>query len=180
MRGAVSGDRHATQTLVASVAPAMLRATRGVLGADHPDVEDVLQDGLVGLMDALATFHGHCSVLHFACRVAVLTSLAARRKLQLRGQHHAEAPEEASVEGVDPVAAARRRQALRELCDELSPQQTEALVMHCVLGFSVEEVADATEAPFNTVRSRLRLAKEALRARIAADPDLRDTLEVSP
>ena len=34
----------------------------------------------------------------------------------------------------------------------------------------MQEVADATGAPVNTVRSRLRLAKEALRHRIEKDP----------
>jgi DNA-directed RNA polymerase specialized sigma24 family protein len=48
-----------------------------------------------------------------------------------------------------------------------------------MLGFSVEEVADACAAPVNTVRSRLRLAKEALRDRILADATLKETLEGS-
>jgi RNA polymerase sigma-70 factor (ECF subfamily) len=42
----------------------------------------------------------------------------------------------------------------------------------------MEEVAEATGVPLNTVRSRLRLAKEALRRRILEDPALAATLEV--
>jgi RNA polymerase sigma-70 factor (ECF subfamily) len=38
------------------------------------------------------------------------------------------------------------------------------------LGHSIEEIAVITNAPVNTVRSRLRLAKEALRSRVEADP----------
>jgi RNA polymerase sigma-70 factor (ECF subfamily) len=44
----------------------------------------------------------------------------------------------------------------------------------------LEEISAASGAPINTVRSRMRLAKEALRKRIEADPALRDLLEVEP
>jgi RNA polymerase sigma-70 factor (ECF subfamily) len=49
-----------------------------------------------------------------------------------------------------------------------------------MLSWSLEEVASATGAPVNTVRSRVRLAKEALRKRIEADPSLTDDLEGTP
>jgi DNA-directed RNA polymerase specialized sigma24 family protein len=49
-----------------------------------------------------------------------------------------------------------------------------------VMGFSLGEVADATGTPLNTVRSRIRLAKEALRRRIEGDASLRGLLEVDP
>jgi len=54
------------------------------------------------------------------------------------------------------------------------------LALRVMLGWSLEDVAQATGAPLNTVRSRVRLAKEALRRRIEADPSLADRLEVLP
>jgi DNA-directed RNA polymerase specialized sigma24 family protein len=48
--------------------------------------------------------------------------------------------------------------------------------MRVVLGRSIEEIAQETDAPVNTVRSRLRLAKEALRLRIETDPSLGELL----
>ena len=44
--------------------------------------------------------------------------------------------------------------------------------MRVVMGWTLEEVSRATGAPINTVRSRVRLAKEALRRRIEAAPEL--------
>src|SRR5262245_29256113 len=67
-RAAAAGDADATQTLVSSVAPALLRVVRGVFGAGHPDVEDIVQEAAVGFVSALATFRGECTVLHYACR----------------------------------------------------------------------------------------------------------------
>jgi RNA polymerase sigma-70 factor (ECF subfamily) len=40
------------------------------------------------------------------------------------------------------------------------------------LGYSVEEIARATSTPPETVRSRLRLAKNTLRQRIVTEPAL--------
>ena len=56
----------------------------------------------------------------------------------------------------------------------------EALTMRIVLGFSLAEVAEASDVPINTVRSRIRLAKEAMRRHIEADPEAADLAEVEP
>ena len=68
------------------------------------------------------------------------------------------------------------REIARELLGQLPEAQAEALAMHLALGHSIEEVAAAVGAPGNTVRSRIRLAKEALRARIDGDPRLAELL----
>ena len=79
----------------------------------------------------------------------------------------------------DQVLATRRRELLRELLEELPEEQAEALTLRVIMGWSLEEVASASGAPVNTVRSRVRLAKEALRARIEAKPALAE-LKVVP
>jgi RNA polymerase sigma-70 factor (ECF subfamily) len=63
---------------------------------------------------------------------------------------------------------------------ELPAGQGETLALRVVLGSSIKEIAEATQVPVNTVRSRLRLAKEALRKRIEEDPTLAAELEVEP
>jgi RNA polymerase sigma-70 factor (ECF subfamily) len=65
---------------------------------------------------------------------------------------------------------------LRSLLDELPPVQADTFALRIALGYSMQEVADATGAPINTVRSRVRLAKEALRRRIEEDPTLAELL----
>lgn len=174
------GDAAATRTLIVSLMPNFLRAARGVLGAHHRDVEDVTQEAALGLLRALPTFQMQCTVAHFATRIGVHTALSARRRLKVRGEgQHVELDETHATSGLSPadvLLSGYRRQMLRELCDELPEAQSEALVLHCVMGMSLEEVAAATATPRNTIRSRLRLAKESLRARIAGDSQLRDAL----
>ena len=45
-----------------------------------------------------------------------------------------------------------------------------------MLDYSLDQVAEATGAPVNTVRSRVRLAREKLREKIEGDPELWDVL----
>lgn len=183
---ASEGKPAAIRTLVVSVTPALLRAARGILGARHPDVEDIAQEAALGLVQALPNYRRECSVLHFAGRIGVLTALATRRRLRARAreQHvefveHEQAPSTRETPS-EELLASRRRQILRELCDELPAEQTEALVLHCVMGMTVDEVAAAGNTPRNTVRSRLRLAKQALRTRIESDERLAEALEIEP
>ncbi|MBN1606223.1 MAG: sigma-70 family RNA polymerase sigma factor [Polyangiaceae bacterium] len=171
-RAVLSGNPVATGTFLANVLPAMLKVVRRVLGNQHPDVEDVLQEAAVGLLRALPSFRQGCTVLHFACRIAVLTSLAARRRKRFEASLYGAVDQEAahSVGPAQALASSRRRALLRELLDSLSYVQAEALVLHCVLGHSINEIARMTEVPANTARSRVRLAKEALRTRVLGDP----------
>jgi RNA polymerase sigma-70 factor (ECF subfamily) len=150
----------------------MLQVIRRVLGSANPDVEDAFQEAAFGLTEALRTFRGECTVLHFACRVAVLTAMATRRRHEVRQRYASEAPvDEQPTPGEGRSAeslamASRRRDLLRRLVEELPGPQAEALLLHCVVGFTLEEVAGSAGIPLETARSRLRLAKGALRTRI--------------
>lgn len=187
----------ALRTLIVTVGPLMLQMVRRVLGPGHADVDDVFQEATLGLVRALPAFRADCSTRHFASRIATLTALKARRRrpreAQLsegngdkagegrgRGALH---PDEGAggwrnepASEQDWALAARRRDVLLRLLDELPEPQAEALVLHCVAGLTIEEVAEAARAPVETTRSRLRLAKAALRQRIAVDPALSDLL----
>jgi RNA polymerase sigma factor (sigma-70 family) len=179
-----SGDRNAMRDLVTRVGPAMLRAVRKVMGHRTTDVEDVLQEAVGGLLLALGSFKGQCTVLHFACRVAVLSALASRRQASFRAEFAADPADAGETTAstapspMDDVSARRRRERIGQLLDELPPAQAEVLVLHCALGFTVEEVAASVGRPIETVRSRVRLAKQALRERISASRELAEILEV--
>jgi RNA polymerase sigma factor (sigma-70 family) len=169
-----AGDARAIRTLLVATGPAMLQVIRRVLGSGNPEVEDAFQEATFGLIEALRGFRGECTVLHFACRVAVLTAMATRRRHEVRQRYASEAPVDeqigvgdGQVRNAESAAmAGRRRELLRRLVEELPVPQAEALLLHCVVGFTLDEVAGAAGIPLETARSRLRLAKCALRARI--------------
>jgi RNA polymerase sigma-70 factor, ECF subfamily len=171
-----AGDPAAVDEVLAFLAPPLLRAVRALMGPMHPDLEDVLQDVLIAVVDALPSFRGDCTLLHFAIRIATRRTTTARRRTRsvlgwLEGFWRAQEPlDEGPTPPGDEALADKRRHLLRALLGEIPEAQAEALALRVALGHSIDEVAAITRAPINTVRSRLRLGKEALRARIAADP----------
>ena len=164
--GAIRGDRVIERTLLMAVGPAVLGVARRVLGAESAEVDDVCQEASVGLLSALPAFRGECTVLHFACRVALLTALAARRRRSRPAQAASDVSEEcvefadAALSPAEALDSTRRRQALRGLLDELPLPQAEVLALHVVLGHTVEETAKMMGTPIDTVRSRLRRGLE--------------------
>lgn len=185
---ALDGNPLALRTLLGSLAPDVTRVARAMVGGSAADLDDVVQDALLGVVHALPSFRGDCSLRRFANRIAVRTALVARRralayhhKQQVFEQHErvGAAPRTRGDRPDEAYLAARRHALLCRLLDELPEAQAETLALRVVLGLSLEETAAATSVPLNTVRSRIRLAREALRARIEAEPDLRELLEES-
>jgi len=191
---ATTGDPGAIRRLLDAVAPPMLGVVRAILGSADRDVEDVLQESLVGLVQGLSSFRGDSSFLHFARSIALRRSLDQRRKRARRGpeialhteaapdddERHRGPEQDLRSNALSPAAsalAAQRREAFRNLLAELRPEQAEAFAQRILLGHSMQEIAISTGAPLDTVKSRLRLAKAALRARIQDDPTLLELSE---
>jgi RNA polymerase sigma-70 factor (ECF subfamily) len=177
-RRAAAGDVRSTSLLLEAVAPSILRAVCAMMGGQHPDVDDAAQLALIGFIQALPSFRGDCQPVQFAARIAVRAGGTARRRAALRGSRHDPSADLDLIQApAGELDAARRRDAVRRLLDDLPEEQAEALALRMILGWSLKEIAAATETPLNTVRSRLRLAKEGLRRRVAEDPALAEALD---
>jgi RNA polymerase sigma-70 factor (ECF subfamily) len=180
---AAAGDDIATRQFLKAVWPMITRVIAGVLGPAHPDLDDVVQQALIALLRAIVLYRGECHPAGYASRIALHIALRARKR---SGVERARArvmadmlPPDGTVPSAsDEAAKERRRQVLNDLLESLPEEQAHSLALRIVLGWSLDEVALATGAPVNTVRSRVRLAKEALRRRIEANTDLAEDLEV--
>ena len=183
-RLAAAGDRQAQRTLLVELGPSLLRTARAILGSANPDVEDALQEAMAAVIAALPGFRGECTVRHFACRVALQTSLNARRRARLRHRYVSVASDY-ELSGVmsndlspaELSEATRRIDALRELLCTLPEIHSEVLALHVVLGFTVDEAAQTLSIPKNTVRSRLRRALASLRDTLREDPIALEALQ---
>jgi RNA polymerase sigma-70 factor (ECF subfamily) len=179
------GDRSATHALLVALAPHLLRTVRSVLGRDSSDVEDIAQEAALVLVRALPDFRGESSVVHFAKRTAVMVAMNARRRRAARKRGAGHAAWTTEVDALGAVAAdperrlgqAQLAEAVRALLATLPVAQAEALALHCMAGCSLSEIAAASGAPLDTVKSRLRLARQALRQRIEQKPALMELLE---
>ena len=179
-RVAAAGDRRAVDALVAALAPQVFRVVRAIVGARDPDLHDLVQESLLAVVRALPSFRFECTVSQFASRIAARSAIGARKRARAvrrwLGIHTLSEEPLRTGPGTphEAVVSARREHVLRALLAELPEAQSEALTLHLVVGLSIEETAATVGAPPNTVRSRLRLARVALRAKIETDPLLHD------
>jgi len=182
-RTAAAGDGAATGKLLRALAPRIARVVRAVLGAGHADVDDAIQQALIGFVQALPAFRGDCDPLGYASIIAVRAAVAARKRSRTDQSRRDDGADADAMPGHRPspgdeAAAQKRKGILRELLSELPVEQGEALAMRVVLGWSLEEIAAQSGAPLNTVRSRLRLAKEGMKKRIQSEPGLVEALDI--
>jgi RNA polymerase sigma-70 factor (ECF subfamily) len=182
VRDAAAGRRDRLAQLLGLVAPPVTATVRVLLGAGHPDLEDAVQESLIAIVGSLPRFRGDSTFLHYCRRIAVRTALALRRARDERVRKQAEAsvePEAAPAN--DPIGGevegGERLAIFRRLLDELPEGQAESLAYRVLLEAPLPVIARETGVPLNTVRSRIRLAREHLRNRITADPALADLLK---
>lgn len=183
LKAAVEGDPSAAAALVAKVGGSMLAVVRRVLGPEHNDIHDVAQEATIALLRALPTFRQECRVVHFANRIALATALDTRRRLRSRGRwwDFGERNLETIADdgGSSPLVTmvrSRRRALVRQLIGELPTVIGETLASYFLLDQTVEEIAGMLSTSQNTVRSRLRLGKKALREKVQCDRHLTEML----
>ncbi|HWZ90792.1 MAG TPA: RNA polymerase sigma factor [Polyangiaceae bacterium] len=182
-RAVEQGDAAALRTFLGTIIPHLLRVARRVLGPTHPYLEDVAHDAAYLVIQKLPEFRGEGTVLGFARRVTLLTAMNVRRRdrTQKRARQR-DSTDPDTLEGAftspeDQLAVEGALPVLRTLMDELPDAQAEAFALHVVLGYTVLEIAELSAVPVDTVRSRLRAAKRALRTKALAHPALRELAE---
>lgn len=119
------------------------------------ELDDLHQDALLHLWQALPQYRGEASRKTWAYRITLNTCVSALRSRR---------PDSADLmEMVD--TAADRRQLIADLHEAIAqlPPMDKAIVMARLDDFSYEEIADMTGLPRNTVATRLRRAKEKLK-----------------
>ena len=183
---AARGERSATHALLVALAPHLLRTVRSVLGRASHDVEDVAQEAALVVVRALPGFRAESTVVHFAKQTAVMVAMNARRRQAAGKRGAGRAAWTSEVDTLDAttedperrVARAQLAEIVRALLSSLPASQAEALALHCMAGCSLSEIAASSGAPLETVKSRLRLARQALRQRVERKPALMELLEV--
>lgn len=162
---AVAGDRQAAQALCRELLPRVRNLVRYLLRGDSR-VDDVAQEALIAMLRGLGTFRGDGRFESWVDRIVARAAFAAIRRIRAETQPGERAPvdgdgDAAAVGSLGESYALRRELAIA--LDRLPPDQRESLVLHFAVGMTVPEIAEAVAAPFETVRSRLRLGKAALR-----------------
>ncbi len=164
---AKDGDRLALEALCARHAPRVERLARRLL-RDPEDARDAAQEALAKLCVRLKQFRGDSQFSTWLHRLVVNTchDAAERRKVRV---HEPLAEDLSSGPDADPVRAAGMSELRRELCDSLagvSPQQAQVVLLKDALGYSFEEIAEASGMPVGTAKCHAHRGRNRLRERL--------------
>jgi len=170
IQAAIQGEREATGALLMTLLPRIRNLVRYLVRGDA-DVEDVAQEALIALVRGLPSYRAEGRFHAWVDRVVARTAFTWLKRSRGREAQHVDAPVElVAVPSEDalPDEYVHRRHMVT-LLDRLSNEQRHALVLHHVLELSVPEISSELGIPFETVRSRLRLGRTALRLLATAE-----------
>jgi RNA polymerase sigma-70 factor, ECF subfamily len=164
---AKDGDRLALEALCARHAPKVERLARRILH-DPEDASDAAQEALAKLCVRLKQFRGDSQFSTWLHRLVVNTCRDAleRRSVRLHeplGEDLSSGPDD------DPLRAAGISELRRELCDSLadvSPQQAQVVLLKDALGYSFEEIAEASGMPVGTAKCHAHRGRNRLREQL--------------
>ncbi|WP_099866976.1 sigma-70 family RNA polymerase sigma factor [Pararhizobium haloflavum] len=143
------------------------------LGMENAQAEEMTQEVMIVLWHKAALFdHSKSSLATWLFRVARnrrIDALRRDRSALLDGEDPALRP--AEPEAPDEVIAAERRDdRIRSAMAMLPVEQLELVRMAFFLGLSHSQIAERTNLPLGTVKSRIRLAFARLKSALENDP----------
>jgi RNA polymerase sigma-70 factor, ECF subfamily len=168
LRAVLAGNREAAEALLEEMLPRVRNLVRYLVKGDA-EAEDLSQEALIAVLRGLRSYRGEGSFRSWADRVVARTVFSGlKRERNEGGRRNAEVAEQVELVAVPsedaPLDEYVHRRHMVTLLDRIPAEQRHALVLHHVMELSVPEIAGELGIPFETVRSRLRLGRTALRA----------------
>jgi RNA polymerase sigma-70 factor (ECF subfamily) len=130
-------------------------------------VDEVAQEAWIGLHQARGRYVPSASFRTYLYQIARNRLVDLQRQSPLLSAD--EAPEPQSPAADAELESQQMNSALHQAIRALPGEQKEALVLQQFSGLSLEEIATLTDAPIETVKSRLRYAMRKLREQLSAD-----------
>lgn len=165
---AAGGDMAAFEEIYVRTSGFVYGIALRVLG-DRSEAEDVTQEVFIRVYRNLKGFGFRSSLSTWLYRITMNATLNARRRYSRDADRRVEYNDETHgpAQGPDQSEKAsrlEREKALAKLLENLSPEHRACIVLREIEDLSYEEMADVLHININTVRSRLKRAREALMA----------------
>ncbi len=147
---------------------------------DGPEAEEILQEVFLQVWNQAGRYDTRRSSvstwLVLITRSRSIDRLRSRQVVDrtLAGLKQEKRPSHTSPEGVSAVWTDQRRQKLRREMRKLPPEQRQVLELAFFRGLTQSEIAETTEIPLGTVKTRTLLAMKKLRK--ALQSELRELL----
>jgi len=163
---AARGDMKAFEEIF-KLASGFVYAVSYRVTRNRADAQEAAQDVFLKVHRNLGKFEEGTSFKAWIYRITVNTAINYynRRKRHMMRQGDFELAE--LTEGTDPEVDARmekeeKEKKISELLGKLNPDQRACIVLRAIEGLSYEEIAKALNVKINTVRTRLKRAREIL------------------
>ena len=134
------------------------------------DAEEVTQDVFLKVHRSLRNFEGRSSFKTWVYRITMNTALSAVKRLAKDRNRRGDFETALRSQAIAPDAPKRLEQEEHEkkiqlLLAVLNPDQRACVILREIEGLNYQQIADVLDTKINTVRSRLKRARETLMAR---------------
>ena len=166
---AADGDKDALDELLALIQPRVRRICGRMLLYPQ-DAEEACQDALMLVATRIHTFAGRSKFTTWLHAVAANSARSTYRTLKRRA---AELPSDDLPVDADPRTTSVIAGSRLDLLDALEdlgkdrPELVEPLVLRDVQHLDYAEIARLLDVPLGTVKSRIHVARQAVRPRLA-------------
>jgi RNA polymerase sigma-70 factor (ECF subfamily) len=163
-----AGDVDAMNAVAQRLSGRVRRLARAIV-RNEALADDAAQIALIAILQSARTYGARSSLERWSDRITARIALRQARDDRRRGQLVESLDEQGAI---DPPAPERdpaddpRGETPRSLdayLNAIPEVQREALVMKHTLGYTVEEIAEATGVPVGTVKDRLVTARKNIR-----------------
>jgi len=166
IKNAAKGDIASFERIYKALSPYVYTLVYAMMG-NEPDSADVTQDVFLSIHKNLRYFNFRSNLKTWAHRIAVNTALNALAKRNRSGRRTVELDAAFDISSnelpaEETIAKKEAGEQVYRMLSALSAEQRACVVLRDMQGLSYKEIALATESNINTVRTRLKRARETL------------------
>jgi RNA polymerase sigma-70 factor (ECF subfamily) len=160
---AAAGDELAVRELFRSHVTRLHRQAARILGADDPDVEDVVQQAFLAALDGAGKFDGRSSLSTWLFGITTRRALDAARS-RWRRQRWSRLAESVGLGSPSepPDQGYEQREGAEHMLSKLAPEQRLVFVLHDVEGYTFAEISGMTGIGISSLHGRLMAARKRL------------------
>jgi RNA polymerase sigma-70 factor (ECF subfamily) len=153
------GGKEAFAQLLTQYKDRVYRHAFGMLG-ERMEAEDITQEAFIKAYYSLARLESEYAFSSWMMQIVSNLCKDRLKKCEKERTLRSESIEEVTIQGVEDKNLGL---GIQEAMTTLSPEHREVILLHDVQGYRYEEIAAIVGIPLGTVKSRLNMARLALR-----------------
>ena len=161
LKKASEGDISSFETIYKVTADFVYNVAMRILNNDK-DAEEITQEVFMVIYRKLKYFRFESSVRTWIYRITVNRAINLAKKRSREKMITVEYGKEASLSKVTKPEIENRDRLIEGLLKSVDPDQRACLVLRNIEGLSYKEISETLKININTVRSRLKRAREKL------------------